>query len=413
MGFPLIDFFRDIFVPGKTITLKQRFANEQAKININMFAIQSAITLIAGTIAKCEFKTYVNGKEKQDDEYYLWNFSPNDNESGDAFIRKLITRLLLHNEVLVVENAQGKLVVADSFTRTPYAFVPDVFSGITCGNLELGRTYTSKEVLYFRLDWHGIQPFLAEVLSSYNDLLNLAYGKYKRLGGRKGIVNIGQIKTGDEETQKQIDNLFNNDFRNFFQAENAVISLPKNVTYTDQPEQVSKQAVNVINDITALVKETFSRTAQALHIPPAMLSGDIADVGGPTKNYLSFCIDPIISVLQKEIVRKRYNATDYQRGNFLRIDTTRIQHINPFDMAEQIDKLISDGIYSVDELRAKFGDPALNTWWSTMHVITKNYQDISHINDAEITAKGGGKDGTQTNQTNQNNLGGEDAGGSA
>lgn len=410
MGFPLVDFFRDIFVPGKTITLKQRFAAEQAKININMFAIQSAVSLIAGTIAKCEFKTYVNGEEKQGDEYYLWNFSPNDNQSGDAFIRQLITRLLLHNEALVIENAQGKLVVADSFTRTPYAFVPDVFSGITCGNLMLGRTYTSQEVLYFRLDWHGIQPFLAEVLGSYNDLLDLAYGKYKRLGGRKGLVNIGQTKTGDTETQRQIDNLFNNDFRNFFQAENAVISLPKNVTYTDQPEQVSKQAVNIINDITALVKETFSRAAQAFHIPPAMLSGDIADVGGPTKNYLSFCIDPIISVLQKEIVRKRYNSADFQRGNFLRIDTTRVQHINPFDMAEQIDKLISDGLYSVDELRAKFGEPPLDEPWSKLHWITKNYQHITAADMPDTTAKGGGTDGTQTNQ---NNLGSENASGNA
>lgn len=84
-------------------------------------------------------------------------------------------------------------------------------------------------------------------------------------------------------------------------------------------------------------------------------------------------------MLEKEINRKRYGKTAYLKGSFLRIDTTCIKHVDIFSVAEKIDKLISCGVYSVDELRAKLKEVALNTKWSKQHWITKNYSQIDNL----------------------------------
>jgi hypothetical protein len=91
---------------------------------------------------------------------------------------------------------------------------------------------------------------------------------------------------------------------------------------------------------------------------------------------LTFCIDPMADLIQAEINRKRYGKKAFLSGTYLRIDTTCIKHIDIFDVATSADKLISDSLYNVDELRQKLGDAPINTWWSKRYVLTKNYEPV-------------------------------------
>lgn len=99
--------------------------------------------------------------------------------------------------------------------------------------------------------------------------------------------------------------------------------------------------------------------------------------------WLTFGIDPLVDLIQTEINRKRYGKTAYLSGSYLKIDTTAIKHIDIFSIANQADKLISDGLYSVDELRIKLGDTPLSTWWSKEHWMTKNYQKVEYMGKTE------------------------------
>lgn len=78
---------------------------------------------------------------------------------------------------------------------------------------------------------------------------------------------------------------------------------------------------------------------------------------------------------QPETVRQEGDP----KGNYLKIDTTAVMHIDVFDIAEKIDKLIASGMYCVDELRQKLGDAELGTEESQMHFITKNYTELSEV----------------------------------
>ena len=121
--------------------------------------------------------------------------------------------------------------------------------------------------------------------------------------------------------------------------------------------------------------------ARAFNIPAALLKGDVSEIDKVTKNFLTFCIDPLCEMLNTEINRKRYGKNQIRKGNYIKIDTTTIMHVDVFEIAEKIDKLIASGMYCIDELRRKLGETELNTEESKKHWITKNYEDITTVQD--------------------------------
>ncbi|MBN1042497.1 phage portal protein [Clostridium botulinum] len=376
-------FLRDLFGSKDVIYVNERLDTMCTNIAIDSFATQVAINLISSCIAKCEFKTFLNKKEIIGDEYYLWNIEPNKNQNSTEFLQELISKLLINNEVLVIQ-VNDELIIADDFNREEFAVKEDYFDQVSKKGFSFNKLFYMSEVLYFRHNNEDIRLYLNNLMSAYNELLSMAKGKYKRAGGRKGIVDIDSIAKGDKEKNEQLEKLFSEKFKNFFEAENAVVDLPKGVKYTEITGEGSKKSSNELNDITKLIDDAFIRIAQTFKIPPALLKGDIADVEKLTDNFLTFCIDPIVDLIQTEINRKRYGKSNFFKGSYLYVDITNIKHIDIFSIAEKIDKLIACGMYSIDDLKKKLKDTVLNTEWSEKHWITKNYQGIN-----EIDSKGG------------------------
>jgi len=384
----IVEFIRDFFGSKSEILLNEKMTDISTQIAVQEFAIETAINLISGCISKCEFQTFMNNKEIKEDEYYLWNYEPNKNQNSTEFIQELVSKLLRNNECLIVES-NGQLIIADSFNQNEYALVENIFEDVTRKDFTFKRKFRMSEVLYFKLNNKDIRILLSSLMDSYDNLLNLAVGKYKRSGGRKGVIKLDSILKGDETKKKEIEDLFTRKFKNYFEAENAIVDLPKGVEYEEKNGEGSKKSTSELVDIQNLIKEAFERAAQAFKIPPSLLRGDIADIEKITDNFLTFCIDPIVDMISEEINRKRYGKTFVLKGTFIRIDTTCIKHIDIFAIAEKIDKLVSTGMYSIDGLRRKVKDIALNEEWSGKHWITKNYSEITQID------SGGGGEGDE------------------
>lgn len=383
----LIDFIKNFFGTKDTIQLTQKIEEQATALAVEAFAINAAINLISGCIAKCEFKTFINGKETKGEDYYTWNYQPNINSNSTQFINKLIFKLLFEGECLVIENS-GQFVIADDFYQEEFALKENYFKSVVVKDYCFNKTFYMGDVLYFKLNDKNVTELLDNLMQGYNSLMDMAIGKYKRSGGRKGIVKLDMPAQGDEEGKKRLKKLFEKDFKEYFQAENAVLPLTKDAEYTEQNGEGSKKSTSEMKDIRDLLEEEFTRVAQAYKIPPAILKGDIANVSEITNNLLTFCIDPIVDLLQTEINRKLYGKA-VLKGNKLVIDTTAIMHIDVFSVADKIDKLISDGIYSIDEIRTKISDYALNADYSKQHYITKNYTKIENLDKATETCKGG------------------------
>ena len=77
-------------------------------------AIQTAITLIANAIAKCEIKVYEKNHEVKNKLYHTLNIEPNANESSSQFWHKVIEKMIYENESIVVD-INNSLYCADSY----------------------------------------------------------------------------------------------------------------------------------------------------------------------------------------------------------------------------------------------------------------------------------------------------------
>lgn len=382
----LIDLIKSFFAPeqGIVYVTQQAIDSLEMQLAIEDFAIVSAINLVASAVSKCEFRTYSKHKESRKDEYYLWNVEPNVNQNSSQFLQELVTKLLYYNECLVVE-VNGQLIIADNFTKNEFAVVESYFSNVVRGTMKFDRLFRMSEVLYFRLGHQDIRLLLSRLINGYNQLLSMAIGKYKRSGGRKAVARVDKAPSGDLKFQEQVDELFSKRFKSYFEAENAVVHLPKGVEYEEQKGESDRKSTSDVVDIAAITKEAFERVAQAFKIPPALLRGDIADIEKQTDNFLTFCIDPLCDMIAEEINRKRFGRAAFLAGNYVDIDTTCIKHIDLFAVAAAVDKLIACGMYDIDELRRKLRDNQLNTVWSKKHWMTKNYTDIEELKGGEVT----------------------------
>lgn len=356
------------------------------KLITEEFAIHSAINLIANCISKCEFRTFLNREEVYGDEHYKWNYEPNKNQNSSQFLQEAVSKLLYENECLVIETG-GQLVIAESFTKEEFALKETIFANVYRKGFTFSRTFLASEVLYFQLSNRNIRRILASLCSGYDAILEEAVSKYEKAGGEKGTLNIDAtaagLKYGDKTFEEVYYDLMNNRFKTFFSSKSAVLPLFQGFVYTKQAAEQSKKSTSEMKDITDITDEIFERVAQAFNIPAALIKGDIANVEEITKNFLTFCIDPLCDMMQGEINRKRNGQKAVQRGTYTRIDTTSVMHKDIFDIAEKIDKLIASGMYCIDELRRKLGEAALNTEESSMHFITKNYTDLENMKGGE------------------------------
>lgn len=366
---------KDLFARRTTIELALAESSEELTLAQNYFAIQTAVSLIAANLANCEFQTLHAGKVVKEDEYYLWNIRPNQKQNKVEFLNKVIQKLVWNNECLIVE-IKGELYVADSFSVQKYALYPDVYTNVVVGDLTLTRSFSESDVLYMKLNDQNITALLNGLLAGYKRLLSMAMAKYKRAGGRKGLVKSGIMPQQTEEWNKALADLYGERFKKYFTEENALVVLPKGQEYTEISGEGSKKSTSDVVDIINLKDEVYTEVGRAFRIHPSLLRGNVADVSGALEYTLTYAVKPFAELLQTEIIAKRYGVQEYKRGNYLFINTSRIRYIDPFAVAEKADKLIADSVYNADEIRVRFGDVPLNTEASTAYIRTKNYEAV-------------------------------------
>lgn len=372
-------FFLDLFGLEKTeIILTQKAETKAYALAIEDFAIQVAINLIAGLIAKCKFKTVINGKETEDIDFFKWNYEPNVNQNGTEFKTELISKMLYYNEALIVDIA-GEMLIADDFKRTPYAIYPNKYTSVRRGDFTSAKTFYEPDVMYFKYANANTKSLLSSLLNGYCELIGQSMEKYKRAGGRKGVVESDTTPQKDEKWNKALADLYGNRFKSYFKDENALIVLPKGMKYTEIPASGSQKSTSDVTDIINLTNEAFAKVGQCFRIPKALLLGDVANLDSSLDETLTTAIDPVVSWLESEIIRKSYGQKAYSNGHYIKIDTTTIKHIDIMDVAGNMNNILSTGLYNIDALLVKLGELPLNTWWSKQYYMTLNNAPVEQI----------------------------------
>lgn len=367
-------------------------ANEMLGVSAEFYtrelAFWQCVHLIANAINKCEFKTYLKGKEVKGDEYYLWNIEPNKNQSSSVFLHKLIAKLYANNEALIVQSLDGKLLVADSYSKKEYALLDDIFTQVSVGNFSFNQSFQQSEVIYLKLHSKNMRPLVNGLYESYKSLIEYGMKSYRKSRGTKGTLEISTAMTGNPKFTERFAELKNNGFKNFAEAENAILPLYEGYNYTDLGSKTYSSEGT--RDIRAMIDDVSDFTARAFGIPPVLLSGDVQGVADALDQFLTFCIDPLTDMIAEEINRKR-SGKAVLNGTYLQIDTKCVKHVDLLSVSTAIDKLIASGAFCINDIRELVGEAHINEEWAYKHFMTKNYSTVSDLLDALEKGEMGGK----------------------
>ena len=349
-----------------------------------MLAVCIAVSYVANAISKSEFRVYRRGKEAPDDYlYYVLNVSPNANESASHLKRMLIERYYLNGEALLLAE-DDQVFLADSFTRQPMGLADDIFTGITVNQMHTDmRQLRAGDVMYFGQGDVRIRSVVNAAVRDYSQLLGVATRSYATSNTPKYTFNSQGMQRGTSVDEEQQRKLTAERFRDFINATRAAV-LPQNTGR--ELARFDSGTPAPVSDITGIRDDMFKTVAQAWQIPLSMMTGNITNMSEIVQTFLTFCVDPIAVMISDELTRKVMGYWEWKQGDRIIVDTSRVKHIDIFDVAPNVEKLISTGTFTIDDVRLKLGEQPLGTDFSKAFYLTKNFTPAEEMR--ENTDKG-------------------------
>lgn len=342
--------------------------------------------MIANAVGRCEFRTFRGDKEIREREHYLWNVEPNVNQNSTAFLHKLVAKLLVDGETLVISTRQREgydaLVVADSYMLNGcYPSKQNEYTDVQVGDVSYEKTFREREVLHLRLNHVNIKPVLDGLYTSYCRLITAAMKRYEWDKGQHWKVHVGQLASGAEDFTENFSRMIEQQVKTFLDSNGAILPEFDGYAYTNEGGKASVE----LADIQAQMKDVLGFTAKALQIPAVLVDGSIQGTEDAQGRFLTGCIDPICDQLQEEINRKRYGYDRMRAGDYLRVDTSSIRHFDMFANAANVEKLVGSGAFTINDVLRSAGLPTIPEPWADEHYMTKNIAALG----AETTALGG------------------------
>ena len=346
--------------------------------------------MIANAVGRCEFRTFRDGKEIREREHYLWNVEPNVNQNSTAFLHKLVAKLLVDGEALVISTRQREgydaLVVADAWLQNgDYPSRQNEYINVQVGDVSYEKTFREREVLHLKLNHINVKPVLDGLYGAYWRLISAAMKRYEWDKGQHWKVHVGQLASGADDFTENFSRMIEQQVKTFLDSNGAILPEFDGYAYTNEGGKANVE----LADIQAQMKDVLGFTAKALQIPAVLVDGSIQGTEDAQGRFLTGCIDPICDQLQEEINRKRYGYDRMQAGDYLRVDTSSIRHFDMFANAANVEKLVGSGVFSINEVLRAAGLPAISEDWADKHYLTKNIATLSESVTSVSAAKGG------------------------
>lgn len=375
-------WFFDQFEKDGKLGLSAVVAKLTTEVYYKELAVQACANLIAKTMARAEFRTFLKGQEVREDMYYLLNVEPNPNQNASDFWRDAVYRAVTRNEALIIM-ADDYLYLADSWNVVPGTFVENLYTEIRLGELREPLKRRESEVLHLRMHNEQAKQVIEGLYDSYSKLIAAAQKRYRRNSSKRGFLDLGTNYPQTDKAQSDLKDLLENRFKTFFQHdEDAVLPLTGGVQWKEL-ETVGSGARGTVEgrDIREFINDIFDYTAMAFQVPPQLLKGDVADTHEAMKNFLTFCINPLADMIGDEINRKMYGKRDFKKRSYVKVDTTHIRAVDIKDVANALDVLFRIGAYTIDDCLKYLGMEPIGGEVGQQRFVTKNYQPIEDVID--------------------------------
>lgn len=374
MGF--IERLKEIF-PRSTSTHigpePTAFVNIPASVYIKELAIYTAISLVANAISQSEILCYKSGKRVKDEDYYSLNVKPNPNESASQFWHKTVEKMFRDKDGALCFISNRNIYCADDFSvkeRRP--FLGNLYDGVVIDEFSMNRVFTSQQCFVFKLENIQARQLIDGAYEELSGVVSTAMEAYKDSNATKYILRVEGIRAGNKEFNAEFEKYLKENIRKFVDNEAKVY-----IEYSGRnlEQMKSERQQKTSDDIVKLIDEIFSITGKAFKIPESLMTGNINNMDEVVNAFLTFSVDPVADEIGKTLTGA-YGYDAWSRGDYYRVDTSKVSHVDVFKLADKIDKLISSGFLSIDEVRNKAGEDEIGEEWSRRHLLTKNYDYI-------------------------------------
>ena len=387
----IIDFFRNFFGEEKKyIPLDAIALQSETTDAFKELAKEASIALISKAFSLAEFRTYQKGKEIKQKDYYLFNIEPNLNTPAASFWESVVRKLLERSECLIlVQN--GSLYLADDYTKHPYVFKPNEYTGVCVDDYVLTDVWFEDKVLF--LDYPSTVDAdrrIAGMYSEFSKLINSSANGYLGSKVRKGKLKIPTNWMKTEQGQKDLNAYVNRQMADFMNPDvSSVLPLTSDMDYEELGSagrssgagESSRETKNYVNDV-------FDFIAIAYGIPPSLLKGDVIDTKEAYSNFITFCLNPIAKLVQDEINRKMFGRTEYVGKSYLKIDTSNIKSKDLRDVANSIDLLMRNGAFTINDAIKAVGYEPISDDIGDKRFMTKNYDLVENFERGENIESG-------------------------
>lgn len=345
--------------------LERMFGNLQLK----SLAIDKSAEFIARIFAKSAFKYQENGKAKPSDWDYLLNVRPNKNESASDFWQKVVYRLITKNEVLIFLTTDDQLLVADSYTRTKYAVYDDVFEYVTCRGFTFEKRFRMSEVIFLQYNNNRLQDYISDLFADYEKLHTRLVEALARNNQIRGTLKTKNNGSFDKEMLAKLQSYAEILFKSFNTKTIAIVPAQDGMEYSEHTNTTGTSNISV-DELKKLRRQFDDEVADVLGIPTALSHGDMANLENSQKMFNSYCYQSLVKKMSDGLNFALVSKWKYERNHLFVIIGEGQK--DKFALAENIDKLISSGAMTRNEVRSELGLESVSG--GDKFLITKNYQ---------------------------------------
>ncbi|CEG28087.1 phage portal protein [Bacillus sp. B-jedd] len=344
------------------------------RLHMKKLAIDTCASFLGRTISQAEFRVKSGKNYVKDDLYYKLNVRPNKNMTASTFWQTVIEKLIYDNECLIIQSDDLDLLIADSFDHNQYAVWEDTFSKVVVKDYEFKRSFKQSEVFHLRYKNENLMPLIDGLFDDYGELFGRILSAQKRKNQIRGTVDMDMIGAKSEAQIAKLQEFIDNMYKAISEKDVAIVPQQKGIKYEEKNNNTGSGNGPTVEEINKVTDGFLDQVAKAIGIPPGLLHGEMADVEKQTKNYMLFCVNPLLKKIRDEGNFKFFEPEDYLNGVCLEVKPLSYQTI--FDLATSIDKLIASGGWNRNEIRVMAGDDPVDDPELDKYVITKNYQEV-------------------------------------
>lgn len=335
---------------------------------LKRMVLNSCVELIARSIAQSEFRVIDNKKAIKEDIYYKLNVKPNTDSSSDVFWQQFVHKLIYDNEVLIIVNDTKDLLIADSFYRVELAMYDDTFKDVVVKDYKFQRSFKMDEVIYIKYNNLAVESIVDGLFEDYGEIFGRMINAQMRNYQIRGLFKVDSTAIA-EKNRVKMETLRDKIFKSFSNNDVSIVPMPKGFEYE---ELSSKSSSNIVfSELTDVKKDLMADVANALGIPVGLINGDTSDLDKNLRMFEKFCLIPLCKKIQNELNAKLFTKNEYLKGK--RIEMVGISKRNPLEYAESVDKLVSSGAFTRNEVRIMLGEEPSDDKELDTFLITKNY----------------------------------------